>query len=173
MKTIFRRILGFGELCLKILFFIWLLGLLLLISVRIFKFSGGLNVDSWDPARREKYSQWLNVTIPETLEWRAFHERHSFRDVWISGEFLAEEPELEVLFPSRDFPLETILPEQASGELSDLSPTSSLEAVSASRHRFLARGNWRILTVDEASGKVHVWFRWLPGSTDVRKESEQ
>ena len=53
------------------------------------KYSGALNVNSWNPEQRTHYEKVFKITIPESIEWVRFQEWHGFRDTIFRGELYA------------------------------------------------------------------------------------
>ena len=78
------------------------------------KYSGALNVNSWNPEQRTHYEKVFKITIPESVEWVQFREWHGFRDTIFRGELYATPEEFAQLFPPEKFPMEDLPAEDAS-----------------------------------------------------------
>ncbi len=151
-----------------IIVFIFALPMILFFIANVFKISGALNVNSWDPKQRTYYEKVFNITIPESVEWVRFQEWHGFRDTKFRGELNATPEEFAQLFPPERFPLEDLPADEALSYVKDcdidykddmLRPDCSYKKYESpySKSNF---NNWEIVAEfpSDENERIHVWF---------------
>ena len=168
IKTIAQWIINLIGYALVALTIIMIAAPILVLILYAIKFSGALNVNSWNPEQRTHYEKVFKITIPESVEWVQFREWHGFRDTIFRGELYATPEEFAQLFPPERFPLEDLPADEALSYVKDcdidykddmLRPDCSYKKYESpySKSNF---NNWEIVAEfpSDEKERIHVWF---------------
>ncbi|MDO4576355.1 MAG: hypothetical protein Q4D98_14200 [Planctomycetia bacterium] len=132
---------------------LYVFGIVLALGLFLVKFSGVQNIETWNPVYRERAEAMLGVVLPETLEWKGYRERHSFRDLVLYGEFLATGEELSTVFPPETYVWKEISHKAISPDFPDIPDLPNAQ------YQYCEQENWMILTQQTPdSEKIRLWF---------------
>ena len=133
------------------------------------KYSGALNVNSWNPEQRAHYEKVFKITIPESIEWVRFQEWHGFRDTIFRGELYVTPEEFVQLFPPERFPMEDLPADEALSNVKDcdieyqedmLRPGCSYKKHQSPFKKQSYGKIWEIVAEfpSDENERIHVWF---------------